>query len=234
MSTNATPQKKRWYQTIIDLYKVTKRTYSWIGPVMLGIVITLPATALIVMLLVHLSVISIVAYTIMALMIAIVIDTYLLSSLANRAVYQQLDGVKGAVYAVISNLKRGWIVETQPVAFNRKQDLIWRIVGRPGVVLIGEGPHSRIFPMLMEERTKTSRVAPKVEIHVLQCGNEPGQIPISKLLKTINRLPKSLDKNAIPILGKRLESLQGKGGPGIPKGVDPTATKMSRRALRGK
>ena len=146
--------------------------------------------------------------------------TTLLTRMANNAMYKQLEGVKGNVYAILRSIKRGWIVEEEPVAFNRKQDLVYRLVGRPGIVLISEGPSSRAGELLNEQERKCHRVAPSVPIHKIQAGQGKNQVPISKLLKTINHLKKEISKDEVPIVGQRLQSLQNKAYR-LPGGVDP-------------
>ena len=76
-------------------------------------------------------------------------------------------------------------------------------------------------------------MAPSVPIHKIQVGQEKNQVPISKLLKTINRLKKEISKDEVPIVGQRLQSLQNKTYR-LPGGVDPNKAKINRRMLRGK
>ena len=55
-------------------------------------------------------------------------------------------------------LRRGW--KTEPaIAVTRQQDVVTRVVGPPGIVLIGEGNVNRLRPLLTSERRKHERVA---------------------------------------------------------------------------
>ena len=55
-------------------------------------------------------------------------------------------------------LKRGW--KTEPaIAITKQQDIVTRVVGPPGIVLIGEGNPNRLRPLLNSERRKHERVA---------------------------------------------------------------------------
>ena len=76
-------------------------------------------------------------------------------------------------------------------------------------------------------------MAPSVPIHKIQAGQGKNQVPISKLLKTINHLKKEISKDEVPIVGQRLQSLQNKAYR-LPGGVDPNKAKINRRMLRGK
>ena len=136
MATQNNPQKKKhWWNNIADVYRVTKRSYSWIGWAMLAALLSVPLIVLIICFLVPFSVGRSIFYVIVGLSLGMLLTTTLLTRLANSAMYKQLEGVKGNVYAVLRSIKRGWIVEQEPVAINRKQDLVYRLVGRPGIAV---------------------------------------------------------------------------------------------------
>ena len=234
MATQNTPQKKKhWWNNLADVYRVTKRSYPWIGWALLTVLLAVPLAMLMFCLVASVSVGRTVFYLVLAASAGMLLATTLLTRMANKAMYKQLEGVKGNVYAILRSIKRGWIIEEEPVAFNRKQDLVYRLVGRPGIVLISEGPSSRAAELLNEQERKCHRVAPSVPIHKIQSGQGKDQVPISKLLKTINRLKKQISKDEVPIVGQRLQSLQNKAYR-LPGGVDPNKAKINRRMLRGK
>ncbi len=65
---------------------------------------------------------------------------------AQAAAYAQMDGQVGAAAASLKMLRRGW--QTDPaVAFTKQQDIVHRVVGPPGIVLIGEGNPNRLRPL---------------------------------------------------------------------------------------
>ena len=97
-----------------------------------------------------------------------------------RAAYQQIDGQPGAAAAVVQSIRGGNWAVTPAVAVNKSQDLITRVVGKPGVVLISEGPSSRVVPMLANERKRTARWLPDVPIYEIQVGNDEGQVAASQ------------------------------------------------------
>ena len=234
MATQNNPQKKKhWWNNIADVYRVTKRSYPWIGWAMLAALLAVHLIVLIICILVPFSIGRSIFYVIVGLSLGMLLATTVLTRLANSAMYKQLEGVKGNVYAVLRSIKRGWIVEQEPVAINRRQDLVYRLVGRPGIVLISEGPASRVAELLGDQERKCRRVAPSVPIHKIQSGQGKNQVPIGKLLKTINRLKKEISKDEVPIVGQRLQSLQNKAYR-LPGGVDPAKAKMNRRMFRGK
>ncbi|WP_334173721.1 DUF4191 domain-containing protein [Sinomonas sp.] len=156
-----------------------------------------------------------------------------LSRRAERAAFSQIEGQPGAAGAALNTLRRGWIVEEQPVAMNpRTQDLVFRAVGRPGVVLVSEGPASRVRPLIESERKRLVRILPNVPITVIETGREEGQTPLDKVAKRMQKLKPELTKVEVQAINKRLASL----GPRlpIPKGIDPTRIRPDRRAMRGR
>lgn len=170
--------------------------------------------------------------------------TIVMNRRGNKAMYGALEGKVGATGATLSGLgKRGWYTSQEPVALEgargtRPQDLVgaamvFRALGRPGVVLIGEGPAGRVAKMLKAEEKKVARVAPGVPVHLWTVGEGEGQVPIRKVSSKLTRMKPSLSKAEVSVVNKRLISLGGIRPP-IPKGVDPTKARMDRRAMRGK
>lgn len=152
---------------------------------------------------------------------------------AEKAAFARIDGRPGASAAALGTLRRGWIVTEDPVAMNPKsQDAVFRVVGRPGLILISEGPAGRVNKMIEKERRRFSRYLPNVPVHVVQCGRGEEQVPLSKLTKTIKKLPKTLTKHEVNAVEKRIGALANTKPP-IPKGVDPYRVRPDRKALRG-
>ena len=153
--------------------------------------------------------------------------TFILSRRAERAAFAQIENQPGASGAALSTLKRGWITEEQPVAVNpRTQDAVFRAIGRPGVMLVSEGPTHRVKPLLDAERKKLARILPNVTIHVIESGKGEGQTPISQVAKKMNKLNKELTKIEVSAVSKRVSSL-GNRLP-IPKGIDPYKARPQR------
>lgn len=154
---------------------------------------------------------------------------------AERAAYSRFSGQPGAASMALQNLRRGWNVEPEPVAVDpRTQDLVFRAVGRPGVVLITEGPPNRSAKLAENERKRITRVlGANVPVTVLQCGDGEGQIPLRKLSGHIMRLKPTLTKTEVSEVSKRLRALGGLRPP-LPKGIDPARVRPDRRATRGR
>ncbi|MET3947777.1 F0F1-type ATP synthase assembly protein I [Arthrobacter sp. UYCu512] len=159
--------------------------------------------------------------------------TLILSRRAERAAFARIENQPGASGAAMGTLKRGWIVEEQPVAVNpRTQDAVFRAIGRPGVVLVSEGPSARVKPLLDAERKRLSRILPNVTIHVIESGRGEGQVPISQVAKKMTKMKSELTKLEVSTVSKRISSL-GSRLP-IPKGIDPYKARPDRKASRGR
>jgi len=161
---------------------------------------------------------------------ALLVATIWFSRRAMKAAYKQIDGEPGAAAAVLQSARgNNWAV-TPGVAVNRSQDLISRAVGKPGVVLISEGPSNRVVPMLAVERKKTARWVPDVPIYEIQVGNEAGQVPLARLQKEINKLPRNLRGGEITEVRRRLDAIgNAASAMPIPKGPMPTSARQVRR-----
>jgi len=135
---------------------------------------------------------------------------------AQSAQYKAVEGQPGAAAAIMQRMRGGWTI-TPAVSANRSMDVVHRAVGRPGVVLVGEGSPNRLASLLAAEKKRVSRVAFDVPIYDLQVGDEEGQIPIRKLQRKLMKLPRNLKGPAVADLNFRLkalpQSLQAPKGP---------------------
>ncbi len=145
---------------------------------------------------------------------------------AQQAQYSAIDGQLGAAVAVMQSMRRGNWTVTPAVNGNRTMDVVHRAVGRPGVVLIGEGVPTRVAPLIAAERKKTERVAHGVPIHEFQVGNGEGQLPVSKLQRKLTTLRPALKPTAVSDLNYRLKALQPSMQ--MPKGPLPKGARMPK------
>ncbi len=143
---------------------------------------------------------------------------------AQSAQYAAVEGQPGGAAAILQSMRGGWTV-TPAVAANRNMDVVHRAVGKPGVVLVGEGSPNRLPGLLAAEKKRISRVA-DTYIYDFQVGNEEGQIPISKLQRKIMRLPRNLRGNEVSELNYRLKALPQSLQ--MPKGPMPKSGRMPK------
>jgi hypothetical protein len=151
-----------------------------------------------------------------------------------RSAYRQLEGRPGAAGQALGTLRRGW--KTDPmIAFNKQQDVVHRVVGPPGIVLVGEGNPNRLRGMLTNERRKHERVAAEIPIHEVIAGNGEGQVPLPRLVKHVTKLGRNVKPAELTDVLNRLKALDAsRSNIPMPKGPVPTSMKGLRGQMRGK
>lgn len=143
----------------------------------------------------------------LGVLLGLLVALILFGRYSQAAQFATIEGQPGAAAAVLQNMRGNWTV-TPAVAGNRSGDMVHRAVGRPGVILIGEGSPNRVASLLAAEKKKVARVAYEVPIIEYQIGNGEGQVPISKLQRKIMRLPRQLKPAAVSDINHRLKALQ--------------------------
>ncbi|HEU0131778.1 MAG TPA: DUF4191 domain-containing protein [Mycobacteriales bacterium] len=141
------------------------------------------------------------------------------------AAFTKIEGQPGAAYAILQSLRGDWRV-TPAVAFNRNQDLVHRVVGRPGVILVAEGSGARARELLSAELRKVRRVIGEAPLHDIVIGEGEGQVPLKRLQVTVMKLPRVLKPKDVNVLDNRLSALGGTAMP-LPKGPMPTRVPRS-------
>jgi hypothetical protein len=144
------------------------------------------------------------------------------------AALSRIEGQPGAAYAILESLRGDWRV-TPAVAVNRNQDLVHRVVGRPGVILVAEGSGGRVRELLSGELRKVRRVIGEAPLHDIVVGNGDGQVPLRRLQTTVMKLPRALKPKEVNAVESRLKALGGTAMP-LPKG--PMPTRMPRGKVR--
>lgn len=139
--------------------------------------------------------------------------------------YSQVEGQIGAAAAVLQNMRGNWRV-TPAVQFNKEQDLVHRVIGRPGVVIVGEGSPGRLRGLMGAERRTLARVVGDTPIYDVVIGEGEGQVSLRDLQKHFMRLPRNVKPAVVNNLDTRLKAMRT--AMPIPKGPMPT------RVPRGK
>lgn len=142
----------------------------------------------------------------LGLMLSLTVGLVVFGQFAQRAQYTLLNGQIGAAAAVLQSMRGNWEV-TPAVAVNREQDVVHRVVGYPGIILVSEGPANRVRKMLNSEKKRVARVALDVPVYDIQCGDGEGQVPLAKLQRHLLKLPRNLKKHAVSEVKYRLRAL---------------------------
>ena len=140
----------------------------------------------------------------------------------------------GANEAALNMLRRGWKVDPA-VGFTKQQDVVHRVVGPPGIVLVGEGQPSRVRTLMASERRKHERVASDVPIHEVVCGRGEGEVPLPKLMRHLQKMKRQLRPADMTDVLNRIKALDAtRGTLPLPKGPIPTSMKGMRGQMRGR
>ena len=168
----------------------------------------------------------------LAVVFGVLAATFVFGRRAQRAAFSQVEGQPGAAGWVLGNMRGDWRV-TQGVQVTAQLDAVHRVLGRPGVVLVGEGAPHRVKPLLAQEKKRVARVVGNTPIYDVIVGNEEDQVPLRKLQAKIMKLPSNLKRDQIDGLEKRLAALASRGAQ-MPKGPLPQGAKMRnvQRTLR--
>lgn len=170
------------------------------------------------------------------LMAAMVIFTRRVQS----TVFGKAEGQPGAAAWALDQLRSGWRVN-QAVAATTSFDAVHRVVGRCGIVLVGEGQPHRLKPLMLQEKKKVARVVGDTPIYELIVGDQedasPEQVPLRKLNRRLTRYPMNISRAKVDALDTRLRALSTKTGiqNQMPKGPLPQGAKvrnMQRSARR--
>jgi hypothetical protein len=139
--------------------------------------------------------------------------------------FAQVEGQPGAAAAVLQTMRGNWRV-TPAVGFTREQDLVHRIVGLPGVILVGEGNPSRTRGLIGTEKKRLARFIGETPVYDVMVGEGEGQIALKALQRHLMKLPRNIKPARVNELERMFKAMPS--GLPIPKGAMPT------RVPRGK
>jgi len=159
--------------------------------------------------------------------------TFVFGRRAQRAAFSQVEGQPGAAGWVLGNMRGDWRV-TQGVQVTAQLDAVHRVLGRPGVVLVGEGAPHRVRGLIAQEKKRVARVVGDTPIYDVILGDGEGEVSIRRLNNHLVKLPRNLTQAQVNALEKRLAALGGTKAAPLPKGPMPTRARMSgmERTLR--
>ncbi|MBM9464385.1 DUF4191 domain-containing protein [Aeromicrobium sp. YIM 150415] len=216
-------------------YRNTKQTDPRLGWILLAIwVVAAAITATLSTLLVGTGWFSIILTVFLSIAVASLATITVFGRRAEKSMYQQAEGQLGAGGAALTMLRRGWTVK-QAVGFNKQQDVVHRVIGRPGVILVGEGSPGRTKNLLTSEAKKHARIVGEdVPITMLMVGRGEGEVPLPKLVKKVRKLPKKIkaaQQTEVLYKVKALDSMRPAAP--MPRGPMPTSMKGARKMMRG-
>lgn len=232
-SKNSKPKKglKRffaWIPQMRDNYRMTKEVYPTIGWIMLGIFVIVFGIGLAI----GFALGNPFTFGMLGAALAFLAIAFLFSRRAMSAAYKKVEDQPGGAAAVSQSLRGNWST-TPGVSVTRNEDMVHRVVGRPGVVLLSEGPPTRVKHMLSSELKRTQRFIPDTPITVIQVGTAEDQVPVAKLQKKLKKLPKALTPEEVNAVRRKLDALTQRPA-SVPKGPMPKSAKAARSQQQGR
>jgi hypothetical protein len=161
----------------------------------------------------------------LGILLGVLAAIILFGRFATSAQYAAVEGQPGGAAAILQSL-RGGFTTTPAIAANRNMDVVHRTVGKPGVILVGEGSPSRLPSLLAAEKKRIARVANQIPIYDFQVGDADGQVPLRQINKKIMKLPRNLKGQAVAELNFRLNALPTQMQ--MPKGPVPRNARMPK------
>ncbi|MHA6528558.1 DUF4191 domain-containing protein [Corynebacterium pyruviciproducens] len=229
--------RKETRKQVWQAFNMQRKQDKWLIPLMLLAFLGLGLVGFLLGLIFHAQWFGL----IIGLMFGAMLAMYIFPKRMENSFYERTKDEPGAAAWVVENLKDGpgmqWRTKTA-VAANAHMDVVHRVVGAPGIILVGEGAPHRLKPLMEQQKKRLNRIAKQYPVYEFIVGEGEGLVPVKKLQREIMKLPRNYKKNAVPAMAARVESMDSQFGPGagLPKGPLPKgANKMSgmnRRARR--
>jgi hypothetical protein len=224
----AKPQEKVSFferlKQIGQVFAFTAKQDKWFIPLLLAAVL-IPVALVVVAVLLGYGLIWIP----LGLMVTLLGALIVLHLRSNAAMMNAAEGQPGAAASIVENMRGDWRV--RPAASSTTQfDMVHVVIGRPGVILLGEGQAQRVRGLIGQEKRRLSKVIGNAPIYDYMIGSEEGELNIRKLRTTVMKLPRNLTGKDVNALDKRLGALMAR--PQMPKGAIPKNMRPSKGAFR--
>jgi len=212
------------FDVLILVIKRDRLALVWLilgtlGPIAAGIVFAIMATGG--------EPISFVVSIIFGVLAGVLGFLIVLGQLTQRLMYTNLQGQPGAVSALIKNqLRRSWRGNDTPIRMNKNQDIVYRVVGKPGVVIVSEGIRSRVAPLVEDARREVQRIVPGVPVNLLHVGSDG--LTLKEFFPALYKIKGRVRPAEIVVVSNRLNSIAKTPASMMPKGIDPTKMRAPR------
>jgi hypothetical protein len=169
-----------------------------------------------------------------AIMLALLGVMIVLNLRANKAMMAEYEGQPGAAAQILQNMRGDWRVRPA-FASTTTFDMVHVVIGRPGIILVGEGTPSKLRSMMSQEKRRLAKIIGTTELREVVVGNDEGQVPLGKLRNTVMRMPRTITGKEVNALDTRLTALASRTN--LPKGAIPKNMRPPKgafRAMRGR
>lgn len=223
------PKKERFKQLklIRQTFRLTKEVDKFIGLILFTVFLVTTTPIILFGILTATSPFIQIISVSLGITIGLMMTVIVFGRRAESAAYAKIEGQPGAAAAILNTLKKGWIV-TPAIALTKQQDLVHRVLGPVGVVLVGEGSANRVAQLLQNEKIKTQRIAGEVPVITVIVGMQEGLVPYRKLVKHVKKLGKKISPKEVRQLRSKFGAVSSSPLP-IPKGPMPKGLRVPRR-----
>ena len=163
--------------------------------------------------------------TFLGVLVGLVTAAFIFGKRVQATAFSQVEGQLGAAAAILTNMRGDWRV-TPAIGFTRDQDLVHRVLGRPGIVLVGEGSAQRLRGLMTAEKKKAARIGGETPIYEVVVGDGDKQVPLRQLERHFLKLPRNIKGKQVNDLDRKFKAMGATTLP-IPKG--PMPTRVPRR-----
>ncbi len=170
-------------------------------------------------------------FTPAAVLLAVLVMLILFGRRVAKATYSEVEGKPGAAAAILENIRGNWRL-TPAVAVTQQQDVVHRLIGRPGVVMVVEGSPARLKNLLAQEKKRVARVSPETPVYEVHVGNGENQVALKKLQSHLVKLPRNITPKQVNVLERRLSTLGAR--PPIPQGPLPKGARIPKGPKLGR
>jgi hypothetical protein len=227
------PRKKpRFYTLIAQAYRATAPHDKALLPLMLVTGLGLLALGVGIGLILG-SLPAIIYGSLFGLTFAVLGTLFVLTKRFEKTAFAQMEGSVGGSVAVAQSIRNGWQFQEAPEAVDNKgRAVVFRGVGKSGVVLLAEGgtPSRKLVDATTRRYAK---LLPGVPVRPIYVGRGTGEVPMTKLVREIKKGKKVLSRREREAVAQRLQAMGGARLP-VPKGVDPLRARPDRKAMRGR
>lgn len=233
-ATRKAASKERRSQ-LWQAFQIQRKEDKRLLPYMIGAFVLIVAAAVVAGVLSG-STFTLVTLVPLAVVLGALVAFIIFGRRAQKSVYRKAEGQTGAAAWALENLRGKWRV-TPGVAATGHFDAVHRVIGRPGVIFVGEGSTSRVKPLLAQEKKRTARLIGDTPIYDFVVGNGEGEVPLAKLERHLTKLPANITVKQMDSLESKLIALGSRVGPAaMPKGPLPAGAKMRgvQRTVRRK
>jgi hypothetical protein len=224
----AKPQEKVSFgerlKQIGQVFSFTAKQDKWFVP-LLAAAVLIPLALTVLVVLLGLGLVFIPVGVMVALLLALVV----LNLRSNAAMMNAAEGQAGAAASIVENMRGDWRVRAA-ASSTTQFDMVHIVIGRPGVILLGEGQAQRVRGLLGQEKRRLSKVIGNAPLYDYMIGTGEGELSIRKVRTTLMKLPRNLTGKDVNALDTRLAALMAR--PQMPKGAIPKNMRPSKGAFR--